>query len=432
ASHHPDQSLIPASSLKVVTTAMALKFLGSDYTFKTTLEYDGQIDEAGVLQGNLYIRGGGDPTLGSHHFAKAISFEAVLEQLKDAVVAAGIRQVNGQIIGDASFFDTAVSGRSWLWEDLGNYYGAGAWGLNLHENLFFLDFRQKKTLGATPDIENIRPEIPSLLLVNEVQLAEKGSGDNAYIFGAPYAYTRFVRGTIPVGQQRFTIKGSIPDPPYFAAHHFMHQLMLADVSVAGVASSQLQQTIEGYPPKSRTTLLVIDSPPLKDIVEEANLKSVNLYCESMLRTIGKVRGEEGTAVRGLAIIKDYLTKNRVATNGFFMEDGSGLSVRNAVSSYHLASIMRLIAQDPTIYEDFFNSLPLAGRTGSLKYLFKGSLAEKKLRAKSGGMSRVRSYTGYAPKRSGGWLAFSIIANEFSGSSGVMRQKMEQLMIALCQ
>jgi len=122
----------------------------------------------------------------------------------------------------------------------------------------------------------------------------------------------------------------------------------------------------------------------------------------------------------------------VETDGFFMEDGSGLSVRNAISSYHLASIMQMIAKDKTIFQTFISSLPLAGRTGSLKYMFKGSKAENRLLAKSGGMNRVRSYTGFVPKKSGGWMAFSVIVNEFSGRSGVMRDKMERLMIALCQ
>jgi len=433
ASHQPYQSLIPASSLKVVTTAMALKFLGPDYRFKTYLEYDGQIDENGVLKGNVYIRGGGDPTLGSHHFKAATKKEAVLAQFVEAIRKAGIRTIDGKIIGDASFFDTAVSGRTWLWEDLGNYYGAGAWGLNFHENLFFLDFRQNNQLGSQPKIEGIRPTIPNLLLINEVKLAKKGSGDNAYIFGAPYTYTRFVRGTIPVGNKKFTVKGSIPDPPFFMAHSLMQALDKAGVYTSQMAStmSELKYTNKTIT-KNRQSLLTFESPKLSTIVKETNLKSVNLYCESMLRTIGKEIGGEGSAEKGLSLIEASLKEQNVETDGFFMEDGSGLSVRNAISSYHLASIMQMIAKDKTIFQTFISSLPLAGRTGSLKYMFKGSKAENRLLAKSGGMNRVRSYTGFVPKKSGGWMAFSVIVNEFSGRSGVMRDKMERLMIALCQ
>ena len=152
----------------------------------------------------------------------------------------------------------------------------------------------------------------------------------------------------------------------------------------------------------------------------------------MLRAIGKEKGGEGSAQRGLELIKAYLREQNLDIEGFFIEDGSGLSVRNAVSSFHLASIMSLISKDKSIYESFNQSLPLAGRTGSLKYMFKGSKAENQLRAKSGGMNRVRSYTGYVPKNSGGLLAFSVIVNEFTGLSGKMRNKMEQLMIALCK
>ncbi|MEM9820919.1 MAG: D-alanyl-D-alanine carboxypeptidase/D-alanyl-D-alanine-endopeptidase [Bacteroidota bacterium] len=432
ASHQPHQSLSPASSLKVVTTAMALKLLGPDYTFKTYLEYDGTIDETGVLKGNIFIRGGGDPTLGSHHFKAAKRKEEVLNLFVEAILKKGIRQIDGKIIGDASFFNTAVNGRTWLWEDLGNYYGAGAWGLNFHENLFFLDFRQKNQLGAQPDIEGVRPSIPNLLLINEVKLAKKGSGDNAYIFGAPYTYTYFVRGTIPVGNKKFTVKGAIPDPPFFMAHRLMEALAKAGIHTTQTASSLAQLAIEGVKTGDRKPLLLFESPKLSEIVKETNLKSVNLYCESMLRTIGKVRGGEGTAEKGLEIISQYLEEQNINTGGFFMEDGSGLSVRNAVSSYHLASFMCVVAKDKTVFPLFKASLPVASRTGSLKYMFKGSKAENRLVAKSGGMSRVRSYTGFVPRKSGGWMSFSVIVNEFSGLSGVIRNKMEQFMIALCQ
>lgn len=432
ASNQPHQSLIPASSLKVVTTSIALQLLGADYRFKTYLEYDGTIDSEGVLHGNIYIRGGGDPTLGSHHFAAAKKVDEILTLFKEAIVAKGIRKIAGKIIGDASFFDTAVSGRSWLWEDLGNYYGAGAWGLNWYENLFFLDFRQNKTLGGQPSIESIRPEIPNLVLINEVKLAAKGSGDNAYIFGSPYSYTRFVRGTIPVGSKQFTVKGSIPDPPFFAAYSLMKTLSEVGIETTEVASSLLQLKKEGHQSQPRTNLMTFESPDLKTIVEETNLKSVNLYCESLLRTIGKERGGVGSAEKGLSIIIEQLRKRKMNTDGFFMEDGSGLSVRNAVSSFHLATVMRLIAKDKKWYDAFYTSLPLAGRSGSLKYLFKGSVAEKRIRAKSGGMSRVRSYTGFAQTKSGKQLAFSIIANDFSGLSGAIRDKMEVLMTALCR
>ena len=433
--HNEDLLLTPASSLKVVTTACALQVLGPEFEFKTELQYDGSIDANGVLNGNLYIKGYGDPTLGSHHFEKVKNMEAVMSEFVNAIKREGITKINGKIIGDASYFGSAVNGRSWLWEDLGNYYASGAWGLNIHENLHFLELQQVSGLGNKPKFNKIEPHVPNLLFVNELKSAEKGSGDQAYIFGAPYSYTRFIRGTIPVGSGPFTIKGSIPDPPFFAAYTLMMYLEENGVETSKDATSLLelnrmnQQYSKG---KVFHTFYTIKSPPLSEIVKETNLKSVNLYCEAMLRTMGMQVKKQGTAEAGLEVINDFLKKNGIDNSAFFMADASGLSMRNAVSAKQMASFIAAIANDKNIRAIFEASLPKAGETGTLKGMFKNSIAVGKLKAKSGGMTRVRSYTGYATTKSGKQLAFSMIANNFTGKSSVIRAKMEKLMIAICE
>ena len=432
ASYDPDRNLLPASSLKIVTTSMALEVLGENFKFKTELQYDGEIDADGTLNGNLYIKGYGDPTIGSHHFEAATKMGEVLTQFRTAITKVGIKKITGKIIGDASYFETGVEGRSWSYEDLGNYYGTGAWGLNFHENLYFIGFRQNTKLGSQPKIEEIEPEIPNLLLVNELKLAKAGSGDNAYIFGSAYNYTRFIRGTIPVGSKLFKVKGSIPDPPFFFAYSLMKELEANGIETSKMATSQFQQNLEEEKRSDRTTFFTFESPSLKEIVKETNLKSVNLYCESLLRTIGKKEKGEGSDVAGLKVIYERLKSRGMDTKGFFMEDGSGLSIRNAISSSHLANIMRYIAKDEKIFSAFDASLPKAAKSGALKYLLKGTIAEGRLRAKSGGMSRVRSYTGFAKTKSGKLLAFSIIANDFTGKSSVIRNKMEKIMLEICR
>ena len=238
AQYEKDRSLIPASSLKVVTTATTLAKLGSDFRFKTELQYDGNIDRNGTLNGNLYIKGFGDPTLGSDRFKAAMPVDQLMAEFVQAVKKAGIKKIAGKIVGDASFFSSSVNGRTWVWEDLGNYYASGAWGLNILENRFYLNFQQNPKLGHQPKIESTKPSIPNLMLINEVRSAEKKSGDNAYVFGSPYSYTRFVRGTIPVGKSTFTIKGGIPDPPFFTGYLLMEALENNDVSTSKMATSQ--------------------------------------------------------------------------------------------------------------------------------------------------------------------------------------------------
>ncbi len=431
AQNDKDKSLIPASSLKVVTTATALAKLGDDFRFKTELQYDGQIEKDGTLNGNLYIKGFGDPTLGSDRFDKAMPLEQLLSEFVNAIKKLGIKRINGKIVGDASFFSSSVNGRTWLWEDVGNYYASGAWGLNILENRYYLDFEQNTQLGGQPQIESTTPPIPNLLLINEVRSAEANSGDNAYIFGSPYSYTRFVRGTIPIGKGTFTIKGAIPDPPFFTAYLLMEALEKNGIPTSKIATSQMELDRNGKVKKPRKTIHSHFSSTLKEIVIETNLESVNLYCESMLRYLATtVKGNEPED--GLELIYEFWKQKGLDTEGFFMEDGSGLSPYNNVSAFHLAKIMQLIAQDKKLNASFYKSLPIAGQSGTLKYMLRGTAAENNLRAKSGGMKRVRSYTGYARSKSGKLLSFSIIANHFSCTSNEMRQKMEKIMVELCR
>ncbi len=441
ASHNPHLSLIPASTLKVITTAMALEVLGEDFQFVTSLEHDGSIDAQGVLRGNLYIKGKGDPTLGSHHFEKAEKLEVVLAKWAQAIEAHGIKRIEGKIIGDASYFNGAACVASWPWEDLGNYYGSGAWGLNLQENLYFLHLQQKSKLGAMPDILKTEPEIPNLLLLNEMKSAEKGSGDQAYIFGGPYSYTRFVRGTIPVGTGVFKVKGSIPDPPFFAAYELMRSLDKKGIDCTAGASSLLEeertgnQNLERSAPGSsleRKSFYNYSSPRLKDIVAEANRKSVNIYCEAMLKAIGQQEKSLGTTEAGIAVIEERLKAKGLSLDGFFMQDGSGLSPRNGITSAQLSNFLYQIRKNKTIGSLFYRSLAVGGKSGTLRYLFKGTVAEGKIHGKSGGMGRVRSYAGYATTVGGKELIFSIIANNYTGKSGDVRRKMERLMIDFCK
>ncbi len=432
-----EKSLIPASSLKVVTTAAALKILGPDFRFRTELQYDGTIDANGTLNGNIYIKGYGDPTLGTNDLDDAAPLEDVLKKWTTVIQAAGIKSIAGYIIGDASFYETAVNGRTWLWEDLGNYYATGAWGLNIHDNRYYLSLQQKPTLGAKPEITNMDPEVPGLMLINEIQSAEKGTGDQAYIFGSPFNYTRFIRGTIPIGTGEMTIKGAIPDPPAFAASLLMEALEKNGIKTNKTAVSlfELQQAPTHFRPKlemPRSSLLTLYSPPLSSILIATNQKSINLYCESLLKMMGWKEQKEASTAAGINTVVNFWQQKGLSTEGLFLEDGSGLSPRNGISAEQLARIMTIVAKDKDWYEQFSPTLPLAGRSGTLRGLFKGSTVAGKLSAKSGGMERVRSYTGFVPGPDGRLRAFSIIANNFSVKSSIVRNEMVKLMLEFGQ
>lgn len=428
-SYEGNRSLIPASSLKAITTATALSVLGADYTFRTELQYSGATDAEGTLHGNLYIKGYGDPTLGSEWLDSADDMPTILAKFAHAVRAAGINRIDGHIIGDGSFFPSSPVPGSWQWEDMGNYYGAGAFGLNLHENWYWLDFQQNPQLDSTPVVKATRPAVPFIHVENLVTSAPRGTGDNAYIYGAPFRHHVTVRGTIPVGKgSTFTIKGAVPDPVLFTAYQLTEKLKSQGTEVTKLPRALFVPTDDEA---TRNVIYTHTSPPLRDIVWEANHESVNLYCEVMLKTLSLQLRQSSEYDTAAAVVRDYWQIKGINTEGMSLRDGSGLSARNAVTARQMADILRLTANDPTIFPDFYQSLS-TGAEGTLRGMFRGKKAYTKIRAKSGSMSGVRSYSGYATTPEGKLLAFSVIANNFTCKSSVMRRKTERLMESFCE
>jgi D-alanyl-D-alanine carboxypeptidase/D-alanyl-D-alanine-endopeptidase (penicillin-binding protein 4) len=427
ARHRSGHALIPASTQKLLITGAAFDLLGPDYRYTTTLEYDGTIDRDGTLHGNLYLRGTGDPSLGSSEMEGVTGLRELLQRFRRAVERAGIRRIEGFVIGDGSLFSGSNAGPDWPWADIGNYYGAGAYGLNLHENLYYLDFLQRSELGATPPIQHTRPQIPELTFVNEVRTAERGSGDNAYIYGTPFNYRNYVRGTIPAGRGRFTIKGAIPDPPLFAAQQLTNALRQAGIPCAAPAA-----TVRALGPafaegRQRTVVDTYRSPPLRDLIERANFRSVNLYCEALLRTLGVELAGEGTPTAGLQVLEDYLADQGLATATIQLVDGSGLSPRNFFPPELMARYLYAKAGD----ERLRATIPLAGRTGSLRNALRGTAAEGRLWAKSGSVSAVRCFAGYARTRRGRELVFSVMVNNYTATGAQVRRALNDWMVSLC-
>jgi serine-type D-Ala-D-Ala carboxypeptidase/endopeptidase (penicillin-binding protein 4) len=432
ANYNPNQSLVPASSMKLVTTSAALGMMSPTYVFKTEVQYDGTFDaQTGVLNGNIFLKGYGDPTLGSNDLQGSTNLVEVMTKIGIVLDEMNVCTVNGRVIGDGGYFNGLDAiGTDWQWEDIGNYYGAGAYGLNIHENYYYLNFQQTSTTGVTPKIIGTSPYIPDISFSNKVLSAPSGTGDNTIIFTAPLSDESIVRGTIPVGSGNFKVRGSMPDPPATAAA-YLHNLLKNQYKTIIRKAPLSLDDLSNKPTGTRTTVYTHYSPPLSRIVEEANLESNNLYVECMLRAIAKLQNEDGTPEKGTEIITNYWKGKGVDMNGFFMKDGSGLSARNGVTSRQLASILYFMNNDVANFPSFYASLPKAGESGTLKNMFRGSKAVGKLRAKSGSMTRVRSYTGYVDRPGGKRWCFSIIVNNYNCTGGEMRKKMEQLMLSFC-
>ena len=419
AEHRSDKVVVPASSLKLFTTFGGLHYLGEDFRFKTIVAYNGIINDEGTLDGDIYIIGGGDPTLGSDRINSNMDFNEVLTDIANTILEKGIKCINGKIIVDESIYDSYPIAPSWQWNDLGNYYASGAWGLNVNENEYAVYFSNRKQIGALSKIKGIEPKVPGLNLSNEVLIDSVGSGDNAYIFGGPYNFDKRIVGTIPAGQGLFKIKGSIPDPPLFFGQHLQKKLKKINIQSKDI------ETIFRPRKLKYKTLDTLFSPTLTDIVRRANLESNNLYTESILKMIGLKKRGQGSGQNGIAAVKKLIRKYKLKTNDLQFHDGSGLSARNLISSKSLAGFLAGISKDIDI-DQLKKRLPRGGIEGTVKGLLKGSPAKGKVWVKSGSMSAVQSYTGYVETKSGKTLSFCLIVNGFSDKGRDVRSKLDQI------
>lgn len=419
ATHNPNMSLIPASSLKILTCAYGLKTLGKDFKFKTNLEISGPVDDKGVLQGDLIIKGYGDPTLGSELTNNAEDLDKVMAAFVNSVKEAGIKSINGRIYGDGSFLSEEGIPDTWLWNDIGNYYGAGVYGLNIFDNLFKIRFNKTKQ-GGKPSIAGTYPNIPGLQFASKVLCAGPSSGDNAYIYGGPLQYNRQIKGTIPSGSGVFEIKGSLPDPPLTAA-----MILASNLEKAGInAKSYAGSLKDPMPSGTRKVIETYLSRSLNYIVNQTILKSINLNAEGILRYCKAVDKTASTTNEAITSFVGFLQKNTDNQTGFFLCDGSGLSTYNSVPSYGFAKVLLQLFKDPAISQIITEALPVAGSTGTLKNYLKSSKAAGHIRAKTGSMDRVRSFSGVMTGASGKEYVFSLIVNNYSCNSAQIKSKVE--------
>lgn len=427
AEHQSQHNLITASTMKALTTATALSMLGPDHTFTTKLEYAGKLLSDGTLEGDLFIRGSGDPSLGSSRFSPEQGMERVLFRWAEIIKASGIKRIHGRIIGDASAFDSQLTPGDWGWSDMGNYYGAGAAGLNMTENTYRIMFKPGAYVGARTTVVKTIPFIKDIIFSNEVTTGKVGSGDNAYIYGAPYTNLRYLRGTIPAGVSTFTIKGSVPDPALFAARMLKNALSEQQVFTTGASTTVRDLQIKRRPlPENRKLLYTHFSPKLREIVKETNVWSINMYAEALLKALPNSKQKQGGTYNGISTLKAYWKSQGVDMSASLIKDGSGLSSNNSVSPYLMTLMLTKVFNSP-VKESFFESLPVAGRSGTLKRTGKGTYAEGRVHAKSGSIANVRAYTGYVKTVGGDTLAFTITFNQYDLSYSQIQRRIVGIM-----
>jgi D-alanyl-D-alanine carboxypeptidase/D-alanyl-D-alanine-endopeptidase (penicillin-binding protein 4) len=394
--------LAPASCQKVITAATAFELLGKDFTYITRIGYEGKID-SGVLKGNLYITGSGDPTLGSWRY-KVTKENTVIGNFINAIKGQGIQQIKGSVLGDDRIWGTQKIPDGWIWQDIGNYYGVGPSALNWRENQYDLILKSGKKIGDPVKITGTRPKfLPGIHLINELTAAEKGSGDNAYIYLAPDAETGFIRGTIPVSEDSFVISGSMPDGGKLLAATLFQNFSAEKNNPHNNINYLKGKAMWNKPEKLFYTHT---SPPLDSIMYWFLKRSINLYGEALVKTIGYQKTQLGTTDNGIQIIKEFWRKKGIERSALKIIDGSGLSPANRVTTQSLVTVMQY-AKDQNWFSSFYYDLPEINN----------------IKMKDGYINGVRSYTGYIKNKEGSEYTFSFIVNNFDGSASSVREKM---------
>ncbi len=415
--NEPQLSLAPASILKVVTTATAFEVFGPDFRFNTTLSFSGNLRND-TLYGDLQIIGGGDPTLGSEYFPESKNFQ---EEWIKTLQNKNIKVITGNLILDATIYESQSIPDTWIWEDIGNYYGAGASGISVFDNLYEIHLKSESEAGKPTRITGIDPEIPNLDITNEV-LSSDINSDQSYVFGSPMENRRVIRGTIPKNQPDFVVKASVPDPSVLLASEFMKTLKANGISLSGEIKYKKAKV-------ESTQLLVVQSPPLREIIKVTNHESVNLFAEHLLKHLAFQKTGLGTTKDGCKFVVQFWKDKGLDMTGFFMNDGSGLSRFNAITASQMVDILNYMKKESAYSTDFYQSLPAVGN-GTLTVFTDASFPNECLRAKSGSMTRVRCYAGYLTTLSGKQLSFAILLNNFSCSQKEATREIEELLVEL--
>lgn len=413
ASHNEDMSLTPASTMKIITTATAIELLGANYRYRTELLYDGHV-ENGILDGNVLIAGSGDPTLGSEFIAA--DPQLFLTTFSDGIQGLGISRITGSIIALDNLFGYEGIPAKWLWEDMGNGYAPGIYGISVFDNLCKVKL-SSGAVGKDTEIISVEPHIPDLQLINEVKAAASQS-DNSYASGMPFSYSRRLYGTIPQNRASFTAKTDIPDPGLLLAQSLEKKLSEQNIT-AKEASTYRLKPVE---PNETTPIAHVLSPRLGEIIRVINVRSNNHYAEHLYRLLTQVRSVN---------MKQFWQKRGIDSANLFMYDGCGISPTNALSARFLTDVLSYMDKSYGKSGAFSRSLPKAGQEGTVAGFLKNTPLAGKVYVKSGSISQVQTYAGYVEtgeKR----YAFAILVNNYTGTRAEVRAAIEQLLVQLFQ
>ena len=425
-----DQRMVPASNIKLITTGSALHKLGQNYKFKTALGYTGNIED-GTLEGDLYIIGGGDPTVGAKDSlvtnpgAQFVKWKAIIDK-------AGIKRINGRIIGDSRVWEGFLEHGDWSFEDVGTFYGAGSGALCFYKNAIDLNVAAGEAEGDPVQVTQSYPETPWMHFTNSAFTGKAGTGNSLFLYTtdlAPYSEFRgsFALDRVPKTEHYANKFGALT-----CAQYFLNYLNGAGVEVTGGAadierSGRIRGTnlVPGEMAGEPVQIGFAESPRLADIARETNVESDNFYAEAMFRTLGETAS--GYAVYDSSMVAEKAVLRSLGLNpdGIILIDGSGLSRKNGVSARFFVDYLYAMTSSKA-FPAFLASLPTPGQ-GTLKPLLKDNASKGRFHMKSGSMEGVLCYSGYLLGDDGTPVAyFSILVNASTAKTAVIRKALEPL------
>lgn len=394
SSHNETAPLKPASTTKLLTTDTAFGILGDKFTWKTQLEYEGEIDSEGTLTGNLYIVGSGDPSLGTRKAGSA-SYSEIVSDYINAISERGIKRVKGDIIVQTAVFKenkTPVLPENIVWIEDNNYY---------------------LPVGSTKEIN---PRNEKIIVPAKSPFGDK----NRYFYISPYS-NKMVFADVFDGENYLTT--TLPEAPSYLASLLKSSLIKAKLPVSGtVINLQTQSKAD-----RRDVLYTYASPSLQDIIHYTNQRSDNGLAEAILRMVGFQKFGDQSLSSGKEAIIDHLSSINFDLDGLTLIDGSGLSHNNKVTPISQVKFLASRMKED-YFKDYFESLPVAGQSGTLKSMFVNNDANGQIFAKTGTLNKVKALAGYIRTKNGKTLTFSLLVNNYYGSVSQVKAKMEELLL----
>jgi D-alanyl-D-alanine carboxypeptidase/D-alanyl-D-alanine-endopeptidase (penicillin-binding protein 4) len=429
-----DRYFVPASNMKLFTTALALAKLGPDYRFHTTLETHGTVSPEGVLTGDLFLVGRGDPNLSNRKFPYDLKEEfdgapeRVLAELADALVAKGLKEIAGDVVGDDSYFPREAYPNGWEIDDMVWEYGAAISAIVVDDNTVALTLTAGESAGA-PAQAVVTPATPDFIVQNDVVTSATETKSDLTLTREPNSRVVVIRGTMPARSTPRKLVLAIHEPAEHAAALLTRLLAERGVKVDGASRSLHVAEPTGAVP--RAVLAEHVSVPLGDSVKLVNKISQNLHTEMLLRAAARKTAAWNTPEDLMKFPADFYAAAGIAPGDVIQTDGSGLSRHDLVTPRAIVTLLKY-AQSQPWFAPYYASLPVAGVDGTLETLMKNTPSAGRIHAKTGSVEHVRTRSGFAETPRGRRLIFSFLSNNQGGKNHEASDALDGLCLAMIE